>query len=98
MLEELNVRIDDSEMYIFPPTEEKDGKREKRERGDLKFWVEKISVTIDENYGDTERLTANVCGRNTRFDINEITKSNVDWGGYARRIKPLNANDYRRNG
>lgn len=37
MLEELNVRIDDSEMYIFPPTEEKDGKREKRERGDLKF-------------------------------------------------------------
>lgn len=31
MLEELNVRIDDSEMYIFPPTEEKDGKKERKE-------------------------------------------------------------------
>lgn len=51
-----------------------DGKKGKKKK--------KISVTIDENLlGDTKRWPKpNVCGRNTRFDINEITKSNVDRG------------------
>lgn len=43
----------------------------------------KISVTIDENLLGTATKRwpkPNVCGRNTRFDINEITKSNVDRG------------------